>query len=71
MRLERVLRDGNNRRIGEVWCDSDGLRLLRDARGQRIAYYDPDENITRDRNLRLVAQGDMLVSMLSWERRTC
>ena len=66
MKLERVLRDGNNRRIGEVWCGSDGLRLLRDASGHRIAYYEPDRNVTRDRNLKLVAEGDLLVGMLPW-----
>jgi len=71
MKLERVLRDGNNRRIGEVWCGSDGLRLLRDTDGQRIAYYDPERNVTRDRDLKLVAEGDLLVGMLSWDRRTC
>lgn len=70
MNLERVLRDGNNRRIGEVWCGSDGLRLLRDASGQRVAYYDPDRDVTRDRDLKLVAQGDLLLGMLPWNRPT-
>jgi hypothetical protein len=69
MRLERTLRDGNNRRIGEVWCASDGLRILRDASGKRIGYYDPEQNVTRDQNLKLVADGDLLVGMLSWNRQ--
>lgn len=70
MKLERILRDGNNRRIGEVWRGSDGLCLLRDANGQRIAYHDPDQNVTRDRDLKRVGEGDLLVGMLSWNRQT-
>lgn len=68
MELERVLRDGNNRQIGEVWRDSDGLRVLRDASGQRLAYYDPDRDVTRDRDLKLVGQGDLLLIMVSRDR---
>lgn len=59
-----VLRDKNNRRLGEIRSDSTGRQTLYSDTNRRLGEYNPKTNETRDANNRLVGKGNLLGTLL-------
>ena len=64
MSQTEVLRDKNNRKLGEIRTDSSGRQVLYNATNRRLGEYNPKSNETRDANNRLVGKGNLLGSLL-------
>jgi hypothetical protein len=63
MSKEIVIRDHNSNRVGSI-VDTGHQLVARDRVGNRLGYYDPKANVTRDRNSNRICQGDALSSLI-------
>jgi hypothetical protein len=61
----QTLRDRNYNIIGYIETRSDGTRVGKDKQGRIKGYYDPKRNQTKDSQGRLVANADVLSSLIT------
>ena len=59
-----ILRERDGSIIGRISTDSTGKQWLHDKNGSPMGTYDPNTDWTYTRNGEVVAQGNMLVTLL-------
>ena len=62
-----ILRDRDRRMIGEIVTTRDNIQTLRNRDGRTLGEYDPEKNVTWDRDGRRIGEGNLLVSFLRQE----
>ena len=62
--LIETLKDANYRVLGYIEKEGDGTLVLKDSNWIVKGYYDPRTNQTKDPNYRVVANGNLLTTLL-------
>lgn len=63
MAQESVIRDRNGNRIGSI-VDNGHQLVARDKFGNNLGYYDPQRNVTSDRNSNRICEGNALSALI-------
>ena len=63
MSIETIT-DKTHRTVGYIETMSDGKKKAWDKVFHTLGYYDPKQNLTQDKNIRTVANGDGLSSLI-------
>ncbi|MFM7152513.1 MAG: hypothetical protein ACKO4W_15865 [Bacteroidota bacterium] len=61
---QQTLKDRNNNTIGYILTDSKGKQTIKDKNLVVKGYYDPETNVTKDRNHRVIGRGNLLATLL-------
>ncbi len=61
---QQTLKDRNNNTIGYIQTDSKGKQTIKDKNLVVKGYYDPETNVTKDRNHRVIGRGNLLATLL-------
>jgi hypothetical protein len=61
--MSEILRDRYGHKLGEVVIQGS-KRILRDEYGHKLGEYDESDGMTRDDRGRLIARGDLLLTLL-------
>jgi hypothetical protein len=62
--VDKQIRDRNQKLLATIKTLSAGKQEIRDANLKLLGSFDPKSNQTRDANLRLVATGNALASLI-------
>ena len=68
MKPEQTIRDRCSNRVGSV-VDNGHQLVARDRFGKNLGYFDPKENVTRDRNSNRICQGNVLAALILKEQK--
>ena len=61
---EMVIRNRASREIGYIKTDSRGKQTAYNMKREKLACFDPKTNFTRDKNNRVLGNGNMLVGII-------
>ena len=61
---KQILRDKNNRRIGVIETDSNGIQTIRTTSNKKLGIYNPKTDETRDTANHLIGKGNLLITLL-------
>jgi hypothetical protein len=61
---QQTLKDRNNNTIGYILTDAKGRQTIKDKNMVVRGYYDPETNVTKDKNLRVVGRGNLLATLI-------
>jgi hypothetical protein len=61
---QQTLKDRNNNTIGYIQTDSKGKQTIKDKNLVVKGYYDPETNVTKDKNHRVIGRGNLLATLL-------
>ncbi|MEO0008595.1 MAG: hypothetical protein RJA20_2791 [Bacteroidota bacterium] len=61
---QQTLKDRNNNTIGYILTDAKGRQTIKDKNMVVKGYYDPETNVTKDKNLRVVGRGNLLATLI-------
>ncbi len=59
-----TLKDAYDNVLGSIETQPDGSKTLRDANGKIRGYYDPVTDHTRGPDMRILAKGDVLSTLI-------
>lgn len=61
---KQILRDKNNRRMGVIETDSNGIQTIRTTSNKKLGIYNPKTDETRDTANHLIGKGNLLITLL-------
>ena len=61
---QQTLKDRNNNTIGYILTDAKGRQTIKYKNMVVRGYYDPETNVTKDKNLRVVGRGNLLATLI-------
>ena len=61
---QQTLKDRSNNTIGYILTDAKGRQTIKDKNMVVKGYYDPETNVTKDKNLRVVGRGNLLATLI-------
>lgn len=61
---ETIIRDRFSNGIGYIKTDKKGVQTAYNMKREKIGCFDPKSNFTKDKNNRVLGNGNMLIGML-------